>query len=276
MGAAGALQGPALGAAQAAVKVHLNSRTDPQTGQKVLVFMSDQLVTLDESPGREWQLSELRTTVVGGQADVEAFLDTPMRAADTHVLNSQLCHSEKLHPSTLYMPEGLNCACWQLSQHLSLDYARLWDALREHHDQRYEGDFDEKGYVTPAVLIDYCVANGHSAYFLQGNALRFKHVAHTHKKGVAFQAHDGHCWLYTTCQPFMGMQVRAPKLIPTTVLPSAKRGAFQRVERLVALATGGGTSNLHPGPLLRGRPGGNPEGPLCTGLHRSGLFDPQV
>ena len=57
--------------------------------------MSDQLVTLDETPGREWQLSELRTTVADGQADVEAFLDTPMRAADTHVLkahlNSQLC-----------------------------------------------------------------------------------------------------------------------------------------------------------------------------------------
>ena len=100
-----------MGAAQAAVKVHLNSRTDPQTGEKVLVFMSDQLVTLDESPWREWQLSELRTTVADGQADVEAFLDTPMRAADTHVLkahlNSKLCHSEKLHPIHIVYARGV-------------------------------------------------------------------------------------------------------------------------------------------------------------------------
>ena len=74
------------------------------------------------------------------------------------------------------MPEGLNCACWQLSHHLSLDYTRLWDALRECHDRRYEDDFDLGGHVTPAVLIDFCVANGHSVYHLQDNTLRFKHV----------------------------------------------------------------------------------------------------
>ena len=80
------------------VKEFLNSREDPATQEKVLVFMSDQLVTLDETPGREWQVSELRTKVDGDRADIEAFLDIPMRAANARTQNCQLCHREKSTP----------------------------------------------------------------------------------------------------------------------------------------------------------------------------------
>ena len=50
----------------------------------------------------------------GTRADIEAFLDIPMRGT---AQNSQLCHSELVHPSVFNMPDGLNCAAWQLSNH---------------------------------------------------------------------------------------------------------------------------------------------------------------
>jgi hypothetical protein len=78
--AAGGGRAYAMRFAKQKVTESLNARIDPATQEKVLVFMSDQLVTLDES-GRPWQISELRTSVVGNRADVEAFLDIPMRSA---------------------------------------------------------------------------------------------------------------------------------------------------------------------------------------------------
>ena len=158
--------------------------------------------------------------MVNGRADIKAFLDVPMRG---EISNCQLLQADKIHPSAFAMPEGLNCACYQLSEHLGMDYFKTWDASRKIHNARYEDDFDEVAYVTPSVLIEWCVAQSYSVYFLRNSQLLYEKTTPIHNKGVAFQEHDGHCYLYTTVAPFTGMQVQAPKLLPNQVLPCSKR-----------------------------------------------------
>ena len=78
---------------------HLNARLDPRTGERILVYMSDQLVTLDEAPRREWQASELRTTVAGDRADVEAFESSSPNLSMRYKATSACC---ALRPSAFF------------------------------------------------------------------------------------------------------------------------------------------------------------------------------
>ena len=101
------------------------------------------------------------------------------------------------------MPEGLNCCCYQLSIHLNLDYTLLWDKFRELHAARYSDTFD---YVSPAMLIQYAENTDRPAYFLKNNQLVYKRTGGKNK-GIAWQEHDGHCYVYDFCLPFHGMEL---------------------------------------------------------------------
>ncbi len=65
-----------------AVKALLKTRRDPATGEDVLAFVSDQLITLH--PTKEWRFSELRTEITrhgenpsSGEADIFTFVAMP-------------------------------------------------------------------------------------------------------------------------------------------------------------------------------------------------------
>ena len=75
-----------LASIKAEVKRLLEARVE--NGEEVLAFESDQLITLDNT--RDWRFSELHTEVENGDADVQAFLNMPMRGLPD---NSQLLHS---------------------------------------------------------------------------------------------------------------------------------------------------------------------------------------
>ena len=90
-----------------AIRAELANRVDAATGQEVLHFESDQLITLDPDPTREWRFSELRTEIEEGEQEILAFLNLPMRAlpstagsklAVPGTDNSQLLHAEHILP----------------------------------------------------------------------------------------------------------------------------------------------------------------------------------
>ena len=88
-----------LASVKAAVKRILSTRVDPDLGEEVQAFESDQLITLD--PARDWRFSELHTEVQNGDADVQAFLNMPMRGLPD---NSQLLHFHDITPAAYDTP----------------------------------------------------------------------------------------------------------------------------------------------------------------------------
>ena len=92
-----------LASIKAEVKRILSTRVDPDLNEEVLACESEQLITLD--PARDWRFSELHTEAENGDADVQAFLNMPMRGLPD---NSQLLHSYGIIPpgSSLRRPTG--------------------------------------------------------------------------------------------------------------------------------------------------------------------------
>ena len=77
----------------------LAPRRDPNTGELIIAFQSDQYVIYDETlPQRDWEYSQLDTAVQeNGRAEITAFLNTPMRTAQPN--NSQVYKSDIVHPA---------------------------------------------------------------------------------------------------------------------------------------------------------------------------------
>ena len=87
--------------------------------------------------------------------------------------NSQLLHSELIHPSAYHETTKL-CAIYQISQLLGLDYEKLCDAFRPLFEAHC--GTDEMTYTTPLMVADWAKANGHSCYFLKQNTVSYTHL----------------------------------------------------------------------------------------------------
>ena len=163
-----------LASIRAEVKRILEARVE--NGEEVLAFESDQLITLDNT--RDWRFSELHTEVENGDADVQAFLNMPMRGLPD---NSQLLHSYDIIPAAYSTPEGKNCAVHQMAELLGLDYHGLVDEFRELFVHTY-GECEESAaadlpFVTPALVVQWAQRHEHSCYFLKHNTLVYRHVS---------------------------------------------------------------------------------------------------
>ena len=87
-----------------------------------------------------------------------ALLDQPLRAPHY----SQLAHADNIIPEAFHeLAPGVNCACYQISAHLSLDLEAVTREMKEYYSRHYDGDF----YVTPRMILAYGDAHDLSVYF---------------------------------------------------------------------------------------------------------------
>ena len=121
-----------------------------EEGDIVLFYESDAVAVYDDSPredGREWRFSELQLQAGPDNTTIQnALLDQPLRAPHY----SQLAHADNIIPEAFHdLDPGVNCACYQISAHLSLDLDAVTREMKEYYSRYYDGDF----YVTPRMIF---------------------------------------------------------------------------------------------------------------------------
>lgn len=156
-------------------------------GNFIVHYDSDVTTMYDPGTPREWEYGELRTTVdATGDVQQQTFLDQPMRSPKP----SALINATGIIPEAYHqLDHGVNCAIYQLSKHLGIEYATIEEDMRRRHERLYGSEL----VVTPRTLILWCAANGIGCCFFVANQLHARERRGT--RAIAFCWHDNHCSL---------------------------------------------------------------------------------
>ena len=132
----------------------------------------------DPGTPREWKYDELRTTVdAAGEVEQQAFLDQPMRSPKpSSIINATGIIPEAFHK----LDPGVNCAIYQLSRHLGIEYEIIEEDMRRRHERLYGSEL----VVTPRTLLLWCAAQGIGCSFFVANQLHTREKRGS--KAIAF------------------------------------------------------------------------------------------